>query len=189
MVKPWLEAGYECICVDWQHPEGITREGKLVKVGADLMNWLPPLADYKIVFGFPMCTDIAVSGALHFKNKGIKSLVKSLALVDRCREIGEWSKAPWFLENPVSVISSYWRKPDYIWNPYEYAGYLDNPIPEAYTKKTCLWTGNGFKMPEPKPVEVAKKNYIRDLQPSPERVNIRSATPLGFAYAVYYANR
>jgi len=188
MVKPWLDAGYECWIVDIQHPMGITKDGNLIRVGADVMEWLPPLADYKIVFSFPMCTDLATSGALHFRNKGIKRLVKSLALVDRCREIGEWSKAPWMLENPVSVISSYWRKPDFTFHPYEFAGYLDDPNPEAYTKKTCLWTGNGFRFPETKPIEVVKKNFIRDIPPSKERQNIRSATPIGFAKAIFEAN-
>lgn len=36
MVKPWLEAGYECIIVDLQHPPGWTIEGNLKKVGCDM---------------------------------------------------------------------------------------------------------------------------------------------------------
>jgi hypothetical protein len=56
------------------------------------------------------------------------------------------------LENPVGVLSSYWRKPDHTFDPCDYGGYL-NPAGDAYTKKTCLWTGGGFIMPGKKPVD------------------------------------
>ena len=42
MVKPWAEAGYLCYCVDVQHPPGETREGNIIKVGADMLDWIPP---------------------------------------------------------------------------------------------------------------------------------------------------
>ena len=36
MVRPWAEAGYLCYCVDIQHPQGETRQGNIIHVGADI---------------------------------------------------------------------------------------------------------------------------------------------------------
>lgn len=33
MAKPWVDAGYEAILVDPQHPEGVKVEGLVTKVG------------------------------------------------------------------------------------------------------------------------------------------------------------
>ena len=93
------------------------------------------------------------------------------------------------IENPVSTISTYWRKPDYIFQPTDYAGYLDNPEEEAYYKRTCLWTGNGFIMPETKYVEPINKNKLNNLPPSADRAEKRSVTPNGFAKAIHQANK
>jgi hypothetical protein len=187
MVRPWLAAGYECWCVDLQHPTGEHREGQLVRVGADLRTWLPPRGEYAIVFAFPPCTHLAVSGARWFREKGLSALIEGLTLVDRCREIAQWTAAPWMLENPVSTISSYWREPDYAFDPCDFGGYL-TPTGDAYTKRTCLWTGGGFIMPQPSPVPATEGSRMHLLPPSEERANLRSATPAGFARAVFEAN-
>jgi len=61
---------------------------------------------------------------------------------------------------------------------------------DGYHKRTCLWVGGGFKMPERRPIPLnSKPDFIHRCPPGPERANIRSATPLGFARAVYEANR
>ena len=87
MAQPWLEAGYECWTVDLQHPPayetgGITREGNLVKVHADLRHpWLCPVDRNRIAFAFafPPCDHLAVSGARWFKGKGLRRLSLSLS--------------------------------------------------------------------------------------------------------------
>jgi hypothetical protein len=93
-------------------------------------------------------------------------------------------------ENPVSTISSYFRKPDHSFDPCEYAGYLPQAqqLHDAYAKKTCLWTGGGFRMPPKRPVRPALKSYINFMSPSKDRANKRSATPRGFASTVFEAN-
>lgn len=176
MVKPWADAGYETLCVDMQRD------------GTDIRKWLPPRTEYDIVFAFPPCTDQAVSGALHFKDKGLEGLAGAIELVERSRNICEWAGAPWMIENPVSTISSYWRQPDHIFNPHDYTFFepADN-----YTKKTCLWTGNGFVMPAPcADTSLGQPDdRIHKAPPGPDRANFRSATPMGFARAVFEANR
>lgn len=144
MVQPWANAGYECWCVDIQHPAGMTREGNVVMLGADILHWLPPRANYRAVFAFTPCTNLAVSGARWFRDKGLPGLASAIQLVERCRDIAEWSGAPWMIENPVGTLSTYWRKPDDTFNPCDFAGYLEDPASEAYTKKTCLWHGGGL---------------------------------------------
>jgi hypothetical protein len=83
---------------------------------------------------------------------------------------------------------NYWRKADYYFSPHHFTGHN---LDDNYTKKTCLWTGNGFQMPAPFIVEWLGEpdDRIHKCPPGPERHNIRSATPRGFAEAVYQANQ
>ena len=140
------------------------------------------------MFAFPPCTHLAVSGARWFRHKRLGALADALQLVDRCRLIAEMSSAPWMLENPVSTLSTYWRKPDFIFDPCDYGGYLDPPG-DTYTKKTCLWTGGGFVMPVSKPTAPSARNPIHLMPPSDDRGDRRSVTPMGFATAVFLANQ
>jgi hypothetical protein len=191
MVEPWADVGFVCFCVDTQHPRGITKRGNVFLVGANILDWLPPRENYAAAFAFTPCTNLSVSGARWFMEKGIEGLLDGLSLFRRGVEILEWTAAPWMAENPVSTVSSYFRKPDFIFDPCEYAGYLPEPErrSEAYTKKTCLWTGAGFRMPEKRPVTPTAKSPIHYMSPSPDRGHRRSATPRGFARAVFEANR
>lgn len=188
MVRPWAHAGYTCYCVDLQHSPGNTQVGNIIHVGADVREWLPPYARVKILFAFPPCTHVAVSGARWFRDKGLGSLIQSLQLFDAAVRLAEWTDAPFMIENPVSTVSTYWRPPDYYFDPFEYGGYL-SPEGDAYTKKTCLWTGNGFVMPKPRPVAAREGSRMHRIPPSRHRPNLRSVTPEGFARAVFAANR
>jgi hypothetical protein len=186
MVKPWLDAGYEAITVDLQPQENPhPRRTHLVEDVCKLR--LPNLGGPAMVFAFPPCTHLAVSGARWFKDKGLPALIEGLSIVNACREICEDSGAPYMIENPVSTLSTYWRKPDYSFHPWEYAAF---ELGDNYTKKTCLWTGNGFVMPPSAPAIGLGKpdDRIHKAPPSDERGNIRSATPMGFARAVFEAN-
>lgn len=186
MVRPWAEAGFDCLCVDVQH-EGERTDGGITYIGADVADWLPPRGDYTIVFAFPPCTNLAISGARWFRDKGLAGLADGLRLVERCRRICEWSGAPWMLENPVSTLSTYWRKPDHQFDPCDYGGYL-SPPGDAYTKRTCLWTGGGFVMPPHRPVIPFEGSRMHLMSPSADRADRRAETPMGFARAVFGAN-
>lgn len=181
MVQPWAEAGYDCYCVDIQHEPGVHRdENGIARVGADLRDWLPPRGDIAFAAFFPPCTDVAVSGARWFKDKGIGALVDALELFNVSVRLAEWSGAPYLIENPVSTVSSYWRKPDHTFDPCDYG--------DPYTKKTCLWVGGGFVMPPKRRVEPVLGSKMHLLPPSEERARLRSETPRGFAEAVFKAN-
>ena len=215
MAKPWIEAGYECWCFDGQHEPGITREGNHVRVGmwfdadkvmehaSDISEMVGP--SVMMVFGFPECTHMAVSGARHFASKierDPRIQEKAATLARLVEMVGVECNSPWGAENPVSVLSTLWRKPDFSFHPWELGGYLpecdEHPEwPEyiasrdAYPKKTCIWHGNGFVEPERKPVEVPTgyaKQHLKLGGKSLKTKNIRSATPRGFALAVFEAN-
>jgi hypothetical protein len=175
MVKPWKDAGYETLCIDKQRDN------------TDILCWLPPRVKYRIVFAFPPCTDQAVSGARWFRDKGLGGLAAAIELVERARDICEWSDAPWMIENPVSLMSSYWREPDSIIHPADYTAFELN---DNYTKRTCIWCGNGFIVPEPRTIEGLPEpdDRIHKASPGKERSNYRSVTPMGFARAVFHAN-
>lgn len=191
MVRPWASAGYPCVCVDLESPGGTeyaSNGGEIEYVRADVFEWELPTDPVRIVFGFPPCTDLAASGARHFAAKGLTRCIDALRLVDRVRVLCEATGAPWLIENPVGRLSTCWRKPDHLFNPCDYGGYL-TPPGDAYTKRTCLWTGAGFRMPEPRRVEPVEGSRMHRLPPSQERQFLRSATPQGFAMAVFLANR
>lgn len=186
MLRPWADSGYRCIAVDIQHNGSSTVDG-IEFVGANVLDYMPPMSNYAACFAFPPRTHLAVSGARWFREKGMGKLIEALQIVERCRLICEWTGARYCLENPVSTLSTYWRKPDEMFDPYEYAGYIADGG-EDYTKKTCLWTGGGFIMPEKRPVQPTLGSKMHLLPPSPDRADLRSETPRGFARAVFLAN-
>ena len=218
-LKPWAEAGYTCHAFDIQHDEAILVDrfeggGSISFHKADLhdhknLNAIYyAFADKPVAFGmaFPVCTDMAVSGAAWFKKKAEANPSFQDEAVSHavwCAEVFRSLKIPYFIENPVSVLATKWRKPDYSFHPYEYGGYIpygaeqhprwpDFIAPrDAYPKKTCLWTGNGFKMPSKVAVEPESGHSRQHLKlggKSAKTKNIRSATPRGFARAVMLAN-
>lgn len=228
-VRPWAEAGYHCLCYDIQHDEAGRVEtfpggGSIHFIKADLHSFgtLRALRDtlwgrVAFAFGFPVCTDLATSGSRHFAAKeaarpGFQAVAAGHA--KDCAWLFDWLGCPYLIENPRSVLSTLWRKPDHSFDPCEFGGYLpeDDQHPrwpdyiaprDAYTKRTFLWTGGGFVMPgrlpvEPVTVEVTRadgrvtKSSVQWGKlggKSAKTKNIRSATPRGFARAVFMANR
>lgn len=191
MVKPWIDAGYKAWTVDLQPAQN---EHPLRRHIVCDIKRLPK--DFAVgtacVFAFPPCTHLAVSGARWFKEKGLPALINGLSIVNLCREICEASGSPWMLENPVGTLATYWRDPDYTFDPWEYG--------DPYTKKTCLWTGGGFRMPEKilpgdifadatcvDPTEGSKMHRMTSIV-NGENNFARSITPAGFAKAVFCAN-
>lgn len=235
MAQPWLKNGFEVWCFDGQHEDGIIRDGNHVKVGmwfdpyqtshhvADIVNMVGE--GVCLVFGFPECTHLAVSGSGRFAQKLAANPAVQAEATELARLVmylGDAFGVPWALENPVGVLGTIWgRKADFIFHPYQYGGYLPEddvhplypdfiPPRDAYTKKTCIYSGNGFSTPLKRPVhsrlinsvlgpddDVDKRSdlsvryspqYRRLGGTSTRTKQIRSATPRGFSIAVYRAN-
>jgi hypothetical protein len=203
MLEPWADAGYECHIIDIQHPGDDT----LRLDGMRCHNWdlstmpyhellkITETGDVAFLSMFPPCTNLSVSGARWMKGKGLRSLQESIGYFATCTETADFLGCPYMIENPRSTISTYWRQADTTFNPCDYSGYVDDVTAEDYTKETHLWHGNGFIMPPRKRLddmfdllEMPDDEYIHHQAPGPERANIRSATPKGFARAVYESN-
>lgn len=217
-LQPWVKAGYGGIAFDIQHNGAscyhYQNGGFMVKAKLDLYSpetMQDIAAEYAgrvaLVLGFPPCTDLAVSGAAHFAKKRAKDPAFQDKAAGHCSAIADLAAkldCPFMIENPVSVLSTIWRKPDHTFHPYEFGGYIQDqdaihpqwpdhiPPRDAYSKKTCLWTGGGFAMPAPLPVNCesfgASRQHRKLGGKSLKTKNIRSATPRGFAQAVFEAN-
>lgn len=205
---PWSEAGVECHLFDMKSMS--RTEGNIHYHGGDLrkkLHVLRNLLKEKILFvaAFPPCTDLANSGAKHFESKVLHDAmvwVKAMELVFIARDFAELSGAPYFLENPMSVISTLWRSPDYTFDPCDFGGYLPDthqnalfpdlyPPQDAYYKETWLWCGNGFKMPKKLMVEAVNNEFpgFKSLGGKSEQTKeLRSVTPEGFARAIFESN-
>ncbi|MCI1663353.1 hypothetical protein [Bifidobacterium crudilactis] len=192
MASPWVAAGYRAVLVDPQH--GVdSDDGRVLRLAKTVEDAMPVIRDLitdgRIVFvaSFPPCTDMAVSGARWFRSKHEADPLfqaKAVQVAEQCRTVGRLSGAPWFVENPISVLSNCFGKPQHIFEPWWFTGLCPD---DNYRKSTCLWTGGGFRMP-PKTVDYSlgdPDDRIHKAPPSSERANFRSKTPLGFATAVY----
>ena len=223
-LKPWAEAGYTCYAFDIQHDgtnvETFDSGGTISYVHCDLWNIDNITAlqymfrrgnkepHEQVVFGmaFPVCTDLAVSGAAHFKRKAAQDpefQIRASNHARWCASLFERLDIPYFIENPVSRLATLWRKPNYSFHPYEYGEYIPDAEAEhprwpdyiapkdRYTKKTCLWTGGGFTMPPKRPTQKPdgySQQHLKLGGKSQRTKDIRSATPRGFARAVFEAN-
>lgn len=135
---------------------------------------------WDLMIAHPPCTDLAVSGALHFKNK-LKSQGEALDFV---RALLEAPIPHIALENPISIISTRIRKPNQIIQPWQFGH------PES--KKTCLWLKNLQPLVPtkvlPLPASGRWQNQTASgqnrLGPSKDRAKIRSRTYAGIAEAM-----
>ena len=84
---------------------------------------------WDLVIAHPECTDLAVSGALHFRVK--KADGRQQAAIDVFMRVADLPVEKLCIENPVSIMSTVWRKPDQIIQPYQ--------LGDDASKKTCLW--------------------------------------------------
>jgi len=131
MTTPWVEAGYRAILVDPQHgvttmDDKVTRFAGTIEDAMDYLGHVLRTHDVAMVFGFPPCTDMAVSGARWFKTKYEADKLfqaKAVMVAEQCRTIGRLSGAPWFVENPVSVLASAFGKPQHTFHPADYTAY------------------------------------------------------------------
>jgi hypothetical protein len=188
--EPFTAAGWDCYCIDIAH-ERSRSEGNLHFVQADARRWRPTRDQVnrcRFFAAMPPCDHLAVSGARWFKGKGLRTLAEAIDLFGVAAEWAEWLEVPYFIENPASTISTYWRKPDYTVHPFHFAGL--NPD-DNYTKATCLWTGGGLIRPAEYPLQPfvePSKTRIHYASPGPERKAFRSATAIAFTRAVFRSN-
>lgn len=91
---------------------------------------IPLLNEYwDMIIAFPPCTDLAVSGARWFKEKQADG--RQQRSIDFFMKFVNADCDKIVIENPIGIMSSYYRKPDQIIQPWQFG---DNQV-----KSTCLW--------------------------------------------------
>ncbi len=135
---------------------------------------------WDLIIAHPPCTDLAISGSRWFREK--------IADGRQARAIKFFmaftkANAPLIaIENPICIMSSKWRKPDQIIQPWQF-GHPEN-------KRTCLWlkglpvlkeTENVYS--EMKKLPINQANRIHYMAPGGERERERSRTYQGIANA------
>lgn len=123
----------------------------------------------------PPCTHTAVSGARYFEQKwadGRQACGVSFAMALWRR----LSHVPMVaLEQPVSILSTLWRKPDQIIQPWMFG--------HGETKATCLWL-KGLPQLRPSNIVSGRAALVHHMAPSPDRARLRSTTYQGVADAM-----
>lgn len=132
----------------------------------------------------PPCTHLAVSGAHRFAQKKMDgrqqaAMALVMKIVRRSAHIPRVA-----IENPVSIISSLWRKPDQVIQPWQFGH------PES--KATCLWLKgllplcptNVLTPPPSGRWENQTASGQNKLPPSKDRWKSRSKTYEGIAEAM-----
>jgi site-specific DNA-cytosine methylase len=128
---------------------------------------------WDLMVAFPPCTHLSVSGARHFVAKKLDgrqqagvSFFMALAKADIPRIA---------IENPVSIMSSLWRQPDQIIQPWMFG--------HGETKATCLWLKN---LPPLRPTHIVegREARVHRMPPGPDRWKERSRTFAGIAKAM-----
>ena len=113
---------------------------------------------WDLMIAHPPCTHLAVSGARHFaakradgRQQGAIEFFMALANAPVKRKA---------IENPVCIMSSHWRKPDQIIQPWMFG--------HGETKATCLWLEN---LPLLKPTDVVegREARVHRLPPTADR--------------------
>ena len=147
---------------------------------------------WDMMIAFPPCTHLASSGARHFKQKiadgrqqqGIDFFMKLVNVdIDRIA-----------IENPIGVMSTKYRKPDQIIQPYQFG--------DKAQKSTCLWLKNLPKLESTDVVDkgeffefISKKGVkkrmpmwyykaLQDAKTPQQRSTLRSKTFDGIAMAM-----
>ena len=127
---------------------------------------------WDMVIAFPPCTDLAVSGARWFKEKQADG--RQYKSIDFFLQFTRLS-CKWAIENPIGIMSTKFRKPDQIIQPWQFG--------HGETKATCLWLNELPKL-EPTDIVEGREQRIWKMAPSPERGKQRSKTFLGIAKAM-----
>jgi hypothetical protein len=126
---------------------------------------------FDLMIAHPPCTHLAVSGARWFKDKE----QEQISAITFFMSLYTANIKKICIENPISIMSTYCRKPDQIIQPWQFG--------HGETKATCLWLKN---LPELKPTKIVpgREHRIHKMPPSPERWKERSRTYKGIADAM-----
>lgn len=130
---------------------------------------------WDLMIAHPPCTHLSVSGAAWFAEKRMDGRQQAgvsffMSLIRRSDHIPMTA-----IENPVCIMSSMYRKPDQIIQPWMFG--------HGETKATCLWL-KGLPLLQPTDMVEGREQRLHRLPPGPDRWKERSKTFHGIADAM-----
>ena len=128
--------------------------------------------EWGMVIAFPPCTHLASSGAKWFEQK--RKDGRQQEGIDFFMQFVDCAPL-WAIENPVGIMSTVYRKPDQIIQPWQFG--------HGETKATCLWLG-GLPKLIPTNIVEGREQRMHRLPPSKDRAMLRSKTYTGIARAM-----
>ena len=146
------------------HCSFTTRDGTLHSIGK---RW-------DMIFAFPPCTHLCSSGSRYFEQKRKDGRQQQaidffMAFVNAdCERI--------VIENPVGIMSSVYRKPDQIIQPWQHG--------HGETKRTCLWIHGDVPLLQPSNIVEGRETIVTNMCDRKDRSKLRSKTYPGIAKAI-----
>ena len=148
---------------------------------------------WDMIIAFPPCTYLTVTGNRWFnvERYGEKAVQRHKDREDAIKFFMAFADADCpriAIENPVGIMSSTWRQPNQIINPYEFG--------DPFEKKTCLWLKGLPELKATNIVEVPPRKHFDSGKsmpawyaeawhlPKDERAKLRSKTFPGIAKAM-----
>ena len=162
----FIRAGHDAMSCDIIATDtpGPHHQGDVLEIIDD--NW-------DLLIGFPPCTHLSSSGARWFADKRRDGRQQSG--IDFFMLLANAPINKIVLENPIGVMSTNYRKPDQIIQPWQYG--------HGETKATCLWL-KGVDPLQPTDIVEGREPRMWKLPPSVDRAKIRSQTYQGVANAM-----
>lgn len=142
VTKELRRLGHEAYSCDLQECSGGHPEWHLQVDAIELlkMRW-------DMVIAFPPCTDLAVSGARHFAKKRADG--RQHRSIEFFMKFANANCPRIAIENPIGIMSSKFRKPDQIIQPYMFGDHA--------RKSTCIWLKG---LPKLKPTRIVDPGEI-----------------------------
>lgn len=180
VTKAFRNLGHEAYSCDLQDCSGGHPEWHLKM---DVFEAIK-LKDWDMGIFFPTCTYLTVSANKWYKDQPDR---KSGVLVGMARREAREEAIYFFMrlyncginkiaiENPIGVMSSRFRKPDQVIQPWMFG--------HGETKSTCLWLRNLSKL-EPTNIVEGREQRLHLLPPTKDRAKLRSKTYNGIALAM-----
>ena len=188
VTKEFRKLGFEAFSCDILPCSGGHPEWHLQQDVTELLK-----EKWDMIIAFPPCTYLTVTGNRWFNierygDKAIKRHADRKEAIDFFMMFANADCEKIAIENPVGVMSSEWKKPNQIINPYQFG--------DAFEKKTCLWLKG---LPELKPTNIVQPPKRTEFKsgktmpawyadawrlPKEERAKLRSKTFPGIAKAM-----
>lgn len=148
---------------------------------------------WDLIIAFPPCTYLTVTGNRWFNvdrygEKAIQRHKDRKDAIDFFMDFANADCEKIAIENPVGIMSSQWRKPNQIINPWQFG--------DAFEKKTCLWLKGLPELTPTNIVEIPPRKKFDSGKtmpswyaeawhlPKEERAKLRSKTFPGIAKAM-----